>query len=401
MGDGELVQKYQQQLLEQASRLHSETGISEATQKAYLATPRHLFVKRYRRWAIKEWLEISAENLTEHLATLYADGPLILFGEDDEDVPSTISQPSFVLRLLDMLRVEPGQRVFELGTGSGWNAALIGKLVGSEGCVCSVEIIPEVADAAKEAIQALEIKNVTVVEGDGGAGYEAGAPYDRAIFTAGTYDLPRHFYSQMREGGLLLAVIKNVGGGDTLFVLRKTADHFESVDSMSCGFVQLRGKYKVDNLEPVPIESLAEWKDLRDREVSKTSFWWGGDGKLSFIWRTLGIRSFLSIAEPTFVAFKTPKPTPTSLEEHYFGLLDSDRQSLVVAKHDTITSYGNEAAKEHLWTRLRQWFELGMPTASNFKLEVYPTDHRHVAAEKENQWTVKRPESQFIWSLER
>ncbi len=126
---------YQQQLLEQARHIYFSTPISEATQQAYTQTPRHRFVRRYREWGNKEWREVTAESLEQHLAMIYADRALIIFGDNDEDVDSTISQPSFVLRMLDMLRAQPGQHVFELGTGSGWNAALLGQLVGSEGRV--------------------------------------------------------------------------------------------------------------------------------------------------------------------------------------------------------------------------------------------------------------------------
>ena len=224
------AEKFQKQLLEQARAIYHETPLSEATQQAYLARPRHKFVRRYRLWGIKEWNEVNDSNVEEHLPTLYSDRPLVLFGDDDDDIPSTISQPSFVLRMLDMLQLRPGQTVFELGAGSGWNAALMGYLVGEEGQVYSLELIPEMAERAAAAIESLGIKNVHVVQGDGGDGYAAGAPYDRAIFTAGAYDLPHAFFEQIKEGGLLLVVIKNEGGGDTLFLLRKKEDHFESID---------------------------------------------------------------------------------------------------------------------------------------------------------------------------
>ncbi len=116
--------KYQRQLLEQTQYIYHETPISEATQRAYFETPRHLFIKRYREWGTKEWHEVTEENLEEHIATLYTNKPLTLFGEDDQDIPSTISQPCLVLRMLDMLQLGSGQTVFELGAGSGWNAAL-------------------------------------------------------------------------------------------------------------------------------------------------------------------------------------------------------------------------------------------------------------------------------------
>src|SRR6266403_5776640 len=174
------VAKYQGQLLEQAQFMNYEAPISEAVGQAFMALPGHLFVNRYRMFGTKEW--------------------------------------------------QDGQRVFELGTASGWNATLMAHLVQPGGHVYSIEIMPQLAGEAAERLDQLGIPNVTVVEADGGDGYAPGAPYDRATFTAGTYDLPRHFYKQMKEGGLLLVGIKNEGGGDNLFLLRKTADHFESVE---------------------------------------------------------------------------------------------------------------------------------------------------------------------------
>jgi len=394
----ETIEKYQRQLLEQSRRIFYKTPISQATERAYLATPRHLFVRRYREWGTTQWRQVTAENLEQHLAMLYADRPLLLFGEDDGNILSTISQPSFVLRMLDMLQLQPGQTVFELGAGSGWNAALMGHLVGPEGRVFSIEMIPELARTAAETVQTLGITNVSIVAADGGDGYPAGAPYDRVIFTAGAYDLPRAFNDQLKDDGLLMAVIKLEGGGDNLFVLRKTKNHFESVASMPCAFVQLRGKYQIEDLEPAAPNTLPEWPELQNQEVSKTRFWWGGKGQESFAWRTMGIRFFLGISEPRFRAFKTEKTAERPLEEHYFGLWDQERQSLVLAKDDWIIAYGNASAREQLLEKVRQWVDLGMPAAASFKLHVHPNDCQ--VAPRENQWTVKRSESQFLWSLE-
>jgi len=393
----DIVEKYQQQLLEQSQYIYYRTPISEATVRAYLATPRHEFVKRYRDWGTHEWQEVRPENLAEHVALLYADRGLILFGDDDDNVPSTISQPSFVLRMLDLLQLQPGQQVFELGAGTGWNAALIGHLVGPEGHVYSLEIIPEVATMAAATIAAREIPNVHIIAADGGDGYVAGAPYDRAIFTAGTYDLPHHFYAQMKDGGLLLVVIKNEGGADNLFLLRKTGNHFESLESMLCGFVQLRGKYQLTSLDPITVETLSEWTELQNKKGDRIPFWWGGKGREGFMWRTLGIRSFLGITEPSFRAFKTEKTDPRSQEEHYFGLWEKENGSLVLAKDDWLIPYGNASAKEHLLAWIRQWAELGMPSAASFALQVYPMDVQVTMGE--HQWIVKRKESQFVWSL--
>jgi protein-L-isoaspartate(D-aspartate) O-methyltransferase len=391
------IAKYQQQLLEQTQSIYRDTPISAATQQAYLATPRHLFVNRYREWGIEKWQEIDRDNLAPYLPTLYTDKPLILFGDDDGDIPSTISQPSFVLRMLDLLQIKPGQTIFELGAGSGWNAALMGHLVGSEGHVYSLEIIPEVARTATEIIDKLAIQNVSIIAGDAGDGYESDLQYDRAIFTAGAYDLPDHFHRQIKEGGLLLIVIKNPGGGDNLFLLRKTADCFESIDSMACGFVRLKGKYEFESLEPTNIETLPEWAVLQQQEVARRPFWWGGKGKTSFSWLTMGIRAFMSISDPNFRAFKTEKTADRSREERYFGLWQPEHNSLVIAKDDLLIAYGNQTALDRLLQQVKEWVDLGMPSAASFKLQIYPIDFP-LQAERD-RWIVKRRDSQFLWSL--
>ena len=390
--------KYQRQLLEQIRSVCYDRPLSEATARAYMAIPRHRFIKRYRERGAKQWHEVREENLEEHLATLYANKSLILYGENDDTVPSTISQPSFVLRMLDMLQLRPGQTVFELGTGSGWNAALMGQLVAPRGRVYSLELILELAKVAAGTIATLGVENVSVIAADGGEGYAAGAPYDRAIVTAGAYDLPRQFYEQIKDNGLLLIAIKTECQADNLFLLRKTEGHFESIESQPAGFVQMRGKYENDSLEPAPIDTLPEWTALQRKEISKIPFWWGGKGKASFEWRTLGIRSFLSITEPTFCAFKTEKVDQRSQEEHYFGLWDKEHSSLVLAKNDWLIAYGSSIAKERLLEKVRQWVALGMPVAASLSLRVYPSDFPLTV--KDNQWIVKRRESQFLWSLD-
>ena len=362
-----------------------------------MAMPRHLFVRRYRERASTEWCEINQANLNQHLATLYADHPLTLFGEDDDNIPSTISQPSFVLRMLDLLQLQPGHNVLELGTGSGWNAAMIGHLVGPTGTVFSVEIIPEIAQRAADTIAELGISDVHVITADGGDGYAAGAPYDRIAFTAGAYDLPQGFYDQTRAGGLLLGVIKNEGGGDNLFLLKKRNDHFESTCSMPCGFVQMSGKYKVDSLDPITLETLPEWSELQHREIARRPFWWGGKGRELFMWQTMGVRSFLGVTEPLFRAFKIPRTHPGATEHHYFGLCDRANMSLVLATDDELISYGTPTATERLLHALHRWVDLGMPSASSFQLRVYRSDQRVVT--RSNEWLVRRRESHFVWSL--
>src|SRR5262249_13181906 len=165
---------------------------------------------------------------------------------------------------------------------------------------------------------------------------------------------------------------------------------------LAAGFVQMRGKYEIDSLDPIPLGTLPEWTELQHKEIAKMPFWWGGKGKAGFAWRTLGILP--GITEPTYRAFKTEKADQRAHEEYYFGLWDKEHGSLVLAKDDYLIAYGNSAAKERLLQKVREWVRLGMPVAASLALKIYRSDLP--LKKRKNQWIVKRPESQFLWSLE-
>lgn len=232
---------FSERLLRAAERKYRQ-ALSERVVAAYRAVPRHRFVSRYKLARGDAWRIVSPENLAEHLPNLYADHPLLIL-ERDGEVVATISQPTFVLRQLDWLRIEPGHRVFEIGAGSGWNAALMGHLVGPSGKVVSLEIEPELAREAAVRVREFGLSQVEIRVGDGGEGWPAEAPYDRIIFTAGAPEVPEALAEQLAIGGLMLFVRKREGEGDRLLLLRKTAFGLQELFSIPCGFVPMRGKH--------------------------------------------------------------------------------------------------------------------------------------------------------------
>ena len=395
------VSYLQNQILEITRSFFALEKIDEKVETAFLETPRHLFIKRYKLSQEKEWHKVNKSNLEKHLLILYQDNPLSLWREEDDKRVSTISQPSLVLYMLNMLKLEPGHKVLEVGAGSGWNAALMSHIVGASGYVYSMEIIPEVAKTAGENIEQFGINNVSIIEGDAGDGYEAGSPFDRIIFTAGTFDLPRSLYRQIKEGGLLLVVIKIEGGADNLFLLEKKGECFESIDSVPCKFVQMTGKYSQDRFESIYLEDLPEWTQLQTKEISKIPFWWGY--KADSIWLTMPIRFFLSISEPLFQTFQSRQTD--SKEETFFAIWDRENQSLAIAKDNQIITYGNPHARERLLNDIHSWVDLGMPGGGCFKLQIYPIDYSvpldgDRQTSRKHRWIVKRQESQFVWQLD-
>ena len=394
--DQALITSYQERLLEEAHHQFAadQRRLSAAVADAFLATPRHHFIPRYRDWNTNTWYDVTPQTLEQHLHFLYSNNAIGLYG-DDESTPSTISQPSLVLYMLELLQLAPGQRVFELGAGSGWNAAMMGRLVAPNGHIYSMEIIPEMAQQAAAAIATMGLGNVSIVHGDGGDCYKPGAPYDRAIFTAGAYDLPNCFHRQLRDKAQLLFVLKQATGGDTLFLLQKTESCFRSMESLSVGFVPMTGSHASSEAAPVPLCVLPNWDELQRQEVDRRSFWWGGRGYASLRWRTQGIRSFLSIVEPWFRTFRIDIKGGGTQEA--FGLWDDEGGGLTIATRDQLISYGNLAPRDRLKMWLRRWIDLGMPAADNFDLRIYPIDATITPGH--NEWLIPRNESQFLWSL--
>lgn len=134
-----------------------------------------------------------------HLAfRAYDDAPLPI-GEGQ-----TISQPYIVAYMTEVLRVAPGHRVLEIGTGSGYQAAILAELARE---VYTIEIVPALARRAREVLQSLGYSHVQVREGDGYAGWPAQAPFDRIMVTAAVEEIPQPLLDQLGSNGVLVAPV--------------------------------------------------------------------------------------------------------------------------------------------------------------------------------------------------
>ena len=192
--------------------------VSKEVEEAMLAIPREVFVPEDQR------------------PFAYEDRPLpIGFGQ-------TISAPSVVARMTELLQVRKGQKVLEVGTGSGYQASILAWLVGEKGHVWTIERIPELAARAKGAIESIGLGDrVTVIVGDGSLGYPEAAPYDRVIVTAAAPRPPHSLLSQLSVNGRMVIPI----GGRSSQVLtvfeKKGPDSYEEFYDLEVLFVPLVG----------------------------------------------------------------------------------------------------------------------------------------------------------------
>lgn len=172
---------------------------------------------------------------------VYSDRAIVTKQVDGVGVSSS-SQPAVMAVMLEQLELEPGQRVLEIGAGTGYNAALLSALVGRRGWVTTVDIDPETAEAARDHLRSAGCKRVEVVAADGGFGHPPMAPYDRIIVTAGCWQIPQPWIEQLAEGGLIVLPFR-LNGAHVSLALRKHGDELLSVRAEMCGFMPLRGAF--------------------------------------------------------------------------------------------------------------------------------------------------------------
>ncbi|MGB8346250.1 MAG: methyltransferase domain-containing protein [Ktedonobacteraceae bacterium] len=181
---------------------------SKRVREAFLAVPRHLFFKYYYRRQQNGWEYCPREETDSWYETIYSDEGLISLLDDDGHILSCGSQPAVMAWMLEALDVRPGQRVLEIGTGTGYNAALLAYLTGDPRLVTTIDIEAQTIAAAASAIGQAVGPGMTVVVGDGREGYAANAPYDRIIVTGGYPTVPLAWKEQLAQNGILACVIE-------------------------------------------------------------------------------------------------------------------------------------------------------------------------------------------------
>lgn len=169
------------------------------------------------------------EDLKKHA---YEDRPLPI-GEGQ-----TISQPYIVAYMAQELQLESKDVVLEIGTGCGYNAAILSELVEQ---VYSIEVVEWLAGFAKENLRKAKIENVTTRHSDGFKGWEENAPYDAIILTAAPPSIPQPLKDQLKTGGRLLAPVGNMR--QSLKLIMKTGENsFKEKDLLPVRFVPMTGK---------------------------------------------------------------------------------------------------------------------------------------------------------------
>jgi len=148
----------------------------------------------------------------------------------------TISQPYIVALMTDLLDPQPGHSVLEIGTGSGYQAAILSQLVRQ---VYSIEVIPELAAQAQQRLLRLGYNNVLVKAGDGNAGWPEHAPYDGIIVTAAAAQVPETLLAQLRNGGRMVIPVGESGDQELVLIEKSASGAIAERSILPVAFVPL------------------------------------------------------------------------------------------------------------------------------------------------------------------
>ncbi|MGE5831153.1 MAG: methyltransferase, FxLD system [Micromonosporaceae bacterium] len=351
-----------------------------AVAEALLAVPRHVFVP-----------EVA-------VAKAYRDEAIVTKRDGDGVPVSSSSQPTIMALMLDQLGVAAGQRVLEIGAGTGYNAALLAHIVGPAGVVVTVDIDGQMVDRARSRLAVAGYPQVTVACGDGAEGYPAAAPFDRIIATAGVWDLAPAWLEQLAPGGRIVVPL-DLHGAQVSVAFEGENGHWVGRDPVACGFMRLRGGFagpgRVHVLDPATRLRLAV---PDDREIDA-----GAVGRAvagAAVVRPTGVQGlrpddsfglglWLVITEPRSCALSDEGHGSSVLEPGLvrstdfrltIGILEatsiavlglhSDPEALAVQAH----GYGPDGDRlaTSLAEHVRAWDAAGRPHVGQLRIAAYP-----------------------------
>lgn len=388
------------------SLVRHEAIVSEAVERAFRAVSRHRFLDGWFHPEVEDLRVVYRsvpfdrdDPTPEQLAEVYSNRALITAVERSLPTSST-SQPSLVAHMLELLDARPGSRVLEIGTGTGYNAALLWEMVQPSGCVHTVEVQRDVADRARSYLQEEGYAGVRVVHRDGYAGIPEAAPFDRIVATVGCSDLSPHWIEQLDPAGSMLIPLQH-GHLDPLIAVRRDPEAPESAVGRvvdRSGFMPIRGSmgwvnpwrsFLVGGLSGSP-----RWTDPLPEELATPSaeVSWMEDP------RHLGFHFFLGLASRDHW-----------LSNRGYGLADPGTGSALLVTTESIEGYsatenrsGFAALHVRLLHLLNVWSGLGRPAPSDYEIRFVPKAGLDLslplAWTPGREWIIERP---FFWEIAR
>lgn len=369
MGLASLQWKRSQDAREQLVVRLQEQGVlrSDRVAQAFLQTPREAFVSTfYEQQGGPQWIEQKPGMFEEGawIEKVYRNKPLVLLCSERNHAISSSSAPAVMALMLEALHIEPGMHVLEIGTGSGYNAALLARLAGDPRLVTTIEVDPSLAEKAQYALRAL-VGEITVRVGDGRQGESEYAPYDRIIATASSPAFPRPWFEQLAPHGQLVMDLQGSLNQSSFLLVQKSADGRKATGVFSDHFIYFMPLRPAEH--DLPLSSLLQ-KDITQ--------------EITLAMPALSEMLF-DEAFHWFLQWRFPGITRTNVTLKQGGPVGQRIITLVDVKQETLFQlteikegqwFGRQRGGRGLWLRIErayaEWCSYGKPAQSAYHVEI-------------------------------
>ena len=372
--------------------------VSDDVKRAFARVRRHRFLEEWYRPEIdapRATLSFEKHTFdrdhptTEDLAEIYSNRALVTAVEGWRPTSST-SQPALVARMLESLDLAPGTSVLEIGTGTGYNAALLREIVGAEGSVCSIELQCDVAERARGYLDGEGYHDVIVLARDAYCGAVEAAPYDRIVATVGCSDISPHWLEQLAPDGWMLIPLQH-GFWDPLVRVSRDPDRAGHGIGRIVGYSGF-----------MPIQGALGWRNPWQSYLPA--------GLPEAPTRTYPLPASLiadgsgeaqTVGDPRGRSYQFFLSLSTQLIQYPglgFGIAEPAVGSVVLVNDEAIHGYavhGHTRSLDNLHDRLvylaEAWGELGRPSPEDYVLRFAPkTESPDIEGMSIRHWIVDR-----------
>jgi protein-L-isoaspartate(D-aspartate) O-methyltransferase len=344
---------------------------SERLAQAFLAIKREAFVTQFFEqegfvWKVRTMEQYPA---SDWINAIYRDEPLVTWVDAQNRVGSSSSAPTAMAMMLEALDLQPGHRVLEIGTGSGYNAALLAFLVGDPCLVTTIEVKETLALSAKKALET-NVGPISVHIGNGYDGVPSSAPYDRIIAAASAPTIPRSWFDQLKPHGRLVMDLQGSLHKSSFLVLEKTDAEsvYGQFDPRALYFMPMRAGLPAAS----PVKHLLQQPIVQQIVLEN-------DATTNTLFDNASLHWFLQWAVPGITLTKAKmKGKDGTRQVPLVTFVDPEEKTIIQFALRDGKWFGNERGSGGLWETISQatqeWYAYGCPDQTAYHVEWSPQD---------------------------
>ena len=304
---------------------------------------------------------------------------------------SSMSQPSLVSRMLELLTLHSGMNTLEIGTGTGYNAALLVEVLGPNGNICTVDLQDDVARRARGHLEDEGYTDVRVFCRDGYLGVPEAAPFDRIVATVGCSDLSPHWLAQLSPEGFMLVPLRHGFEHSLVRVTRDPGD-----DERGIGKIVQRSSFM--SAQGI-LASANAWKSYLINGLPEAPLWTRPLPKSLMSARPGNGNPLDQVKHRAFHFFLSLSSRELWWNARGYGLADPGSASILIVSHEGIEAYsttGQTAGLDRLFDRFlflaEEWDQLGQPVPEDYSLSFTPATRLEPIPEPPgSEWIIERP----------